>query len=132
MVISHTKPYNLTFEARPEYLYARVSGERDSYEISRQYWQEIKDECKRIGTSRVLIEENISDNVTAIDAFRMTTEFLQTNFSVIKIAFVDLCPEQGELNKFGELVAINRGVNIKLCKDTTDAETWLLKGEAAS
>ncbi len=121
-----TKPFSLTFEDRTEYLYVYVSGEKDSYEISRQYWQEISDECKRTGASKILIDENLSENVTPVEAFRFTTDFLQTKFHGIKIAFVDRRQEQDELNRFGELVAINRGVNMKLCENVADAETWLL------
>lgn len=121
-----TKPFSLTFEARPEYLYVYVSGEKDSFEISRQYWQEISDECKRTGASKVLIDENLVENVTPVEAFRLTTDFLQANFYGNKIAFVDRCQEQDELNRFGELVAINRGMNIKLCQNIADAERWLL------
>ena len=120
------KPYNLTLKSRPAYLYAYVSGEKDSYEISAQYWQEIRDECERTGATRVLVEENISENVTAGDEYRITTECIQVKFGGIKIAFIDLCPDQGEINKFGELVAINRGVNIRLCSDLAEGEKWLL------
>ena len=42
---SSTKTYQLKFEYRPKYLYAYVTGETDSYEISKQYWQEISNEC---------------------------------------------------------------------------------------
>ena len=51
------KPYELSFEYRPEYLYAYVTGEEDSYEISKQFWLEIAAECKRSDVKKVLIEE---------------------------------------------------------------------------
>lgn len=122
-----TKPFTLILEERPNYLYAYVSGEHDSYEISKQYWRELSDECARIGASKVLIEEDLRDNATMADAFRLTTELHQMGFGGVKIAFVDRWSEQNELNAFGGLVAVNRGVNMKICKDVAEAERWLLQ-----
>lgn len=121
------KPFSLTLEERPDYLYAYVSGKHDSYEISKQYWREISDECARIGASKVLIDEDLRDNATMADAFRLTTDILQMGFGGIKLAFVDRCSDQNDLNTFGELVAVNRGVNIKMCKGIAEVERWLLR-----
>ena len=54
---SHAKPYTLEFEPRPEYLYAYVKGEKDSLEISLQYWKEIADECRRTGYKNFLLKK---------------------------------------------------------------------------
>ena len=122
-----SQPFSLTLENRPGYLYAYVSGEHDSYEVSIQYWQEVIDECRRIGASKTLIDEDLRDNVTMADAFRLTSDLLKMDLHGLKIAFVDRCPDHDELNQFGELVAVNRGVNIKLCKDIAEAERWLFQ-----
>jgi hypothetical protein len=47
-------------------------------------------------------------------------------FSDKKIAFVDRIADQAELNSFGELVAVNRGLNVKIFKSVDEAEKWLL------
>ena len=39
-----------------------------------------------------------------------------------RIALVDCYLEQNEINKFGELVAVNRGVNGKIFNDVKSAE----------
>src|SRR3982750_4327114 len=100
------KPYRLTFEKRPGYLYALVQAEHDSYDISRGYWQEIADECLRSDMKKVLVEEEIPEEVSVGEAFQIGAELLQMGFEGIQIAFVDRCPGQEEINNFSQLVAI--------------------------
>ncbi len=120
------KPYTLEFEKRPEYLYAYVRGEKDSLEISLQYWKEIADECWRAGYRKVFIEEDINGEMSIIEMYQFTSEISNIGFSGIRVAFVDRRLNQQELNKFGELVATNRGVNGKVFNSSEEAEGWLL------
>lgn len=123
---NRAKPYTLEFEPRPEYLYAYVRGEKDSLEISLQYWKEIADECQRAGYKKVFIEEDIKEEMSTIEMYQFTSEIPNIGFSGIRVAFVDRYLNQQELNKFGELVATNRGVNGKVFNSSEEAEEWLL------
>ena len=123
---SCAKSYTLEFEQRPEYLYVYVRGEKDSLEISLQYWKEVADECRRAGYKKVLIEEDIKEEVSTIEMYQFTSEIPNIGFSGIRVAFVDRHLDQQELNKFGELVATNRGVNGKIFNSSEEAEEWLL------
>ena len=122
-----SKPYKLTFDVRPQFLYAYVEGEHDSYEISRAYWQEVADESVRLGVRRVLIDENIVETGTVAEAFQLASEIPQMGFGNTRIAFVDRYLDQNDVNQFGELVAVNRGVNGKIFNDLETAEQWLIK-----
>ena len=122
---SITKPYKLTFQLTPEYLHARVEGDRDSYEISIAYWQEIAAECERLDVARLLVEEDIPEMGDYSDMYRIASE-LPDMFLGIAIAFVDRYADQAELNSFGELVAQNRGVRGRYFSDAEKAEDWLL------
>lgn len=122
------KPYNISFENRPQYLYVYVSGEHDSYEISRRYWQEVADECARTNSGKVLIEEDIAEDVSMGEMYRLASELPQFGFVGVRIAFVDRYIEQHDLNQFGELVAGNRGLNAKVFNDVKEAEKWLVSG----
>ena len=103
----------------------RVEGERDSYELSMAYWREIAAECSRLGTVRLLVEEDIPEVVGYSDMFRIAAE-LPEMFLGIAIAFVDRYADQAELNEFGELVAQNRGVRGRYFSDAAEAEAWLV------
>ena len=118
--------YRLTLENRPGYLYAYVEGEQDSYDISRAYWQEIADEAARLGANRVLIDENIVESASLVDTYQLASEIPSMGFSTTRIAFVDRYLDQQEINSFGELVAVNRGLIAKVFNDTASAEEWLL------
>lgn len=121
------KPYNLTFESRPQYLYARVEAETDSYEISRRYWEEIANECKTANWKKLLVEEAIPDGFSVAEAFQLASELPQIGLFGVKIAFVDVfAEEQEEVNSFSEMVAVNRGLNTKVFDNVPAAEQWLL------
>lgn len=122
------KLYDLTFEKRPDYLYAYVEGEHDSYEISRAYWQEVADEAVRIRSRRVLIDENIVECGSMAECFQLASEIPEMGFGNARIAFVDRYLEQNDVNGFGELVASNRGAQTKIFNDVPSAETWLSQG----
>lgn len=126
--IENDKPYHLTFEQRPGYLYAYVAGEEDNYEISRAYWQEIADQCKERKCSKVLVVEDIVECGTIAEAYQLCSEFPQMGYIGIKVGFVDRYLDQQEANQFGELVAVNRGINAKVFNDVEEAEKWLLAG----
>lgn len=121
-----SKLYELTLEYRPQYLYAFVRGEKDSCEISRQYWQEIADECNRSGIKKVLIEEDIKENISMSDMYRFASEIPQLGFHGVRVAFVDRQESQHQLNQFGETVATNRGLSSRVFNNFTEGEKWLL------
>ena len=118
------KQYTLTFEERPGYLHARVEGEHDSYEISRNFWIEIAAECERRGTTKLLVEENIPEVVSFSEMYNIAADLPDLLFGV-SLAFVDPFADQAELNSFGELVAQNRGVRGRFFADVDSAEDWL-------
>ena len=119
------KPYQISFEQRPDYLYVYVEGEHDSYAISHAYWSEISLECERVNADRVLVDENLTECVSVVEMYQIASE-IPGMFSGISIAFVDRHADQAVLNEFGELVAVNRGVTGKFFVDAKDAEKWLL------
>ncbi len=126
MNVEDSKLYNIEFVDRTDYLYAYVSGDKDSLDISRQYWREIADECRRTKKSKVLIVEDIKESVSTTETYQIASEISSMGFAGIKIAFIDQHIEQQELNEFGELVSTNRGLNVKLFNKVEEAEKWLL------
>ncbi len=120
------KPYTLSFADRPGYLYAYVEGDHDSYDISRAFWLEIAEESARRGARKILIDENIEEGASVAEVFQLATEIPQMGFGAARIAFVDRYLDQNDINEFGELVAVNRGLNGKLFNDERTAEEWLL------
>ncbi len=118
--------YTIQFEYRPEFLVATVCGESDSLEISLQFWSHIHKEVRKHGYKSVLVLENLQNTIGTFDTYLLNQQLGQMGFFNIRIAFVDAFPDQSDINQFGETVAINRGLVLKvfLCKE--EAEQWLL------
>lgn len=120
-----TKPYHLTFEPRPHYLVARVSGEADSVAISLAYWAEVAAECRARGMARVLVIEELKQKPTPFEVFEVASRLREVGMGGIVIAFVDTDLDQLPENLFGETVATNRGLVGKVFNSVADAEAWL-------
>lgn len=120
------KPYRLALEHHEKYLYAMVEGDQDTYEISRQYWQEIADECNASGCTHLLVYEDIPEAVSPADVYHLVIDLASMGLIGVKVAFVDKYTEQQELNEFGVLVGTNRGMNAKAFNDLDEARSWLL------
>lgn len=121
-----TKLYKIKFENRPQYLYVYVEGEKNRFEIGKKYWSEILAECQKSNYEKVLVEENISGNISAAEMYEIATRVSNLGFGNILLAFVDCQLEHHTLNRFGELVANNRGLKVKIFNNFTEAEQWLL------
>lgn len=124
--IDPTVQYDLAFEARERYLYAYVSGEHDSFEISAAYWSEIARELKEQNIDKVLIVEDIIEQSPVADIYNLSVHLVDMGFRGVKIAFVDRHSGHEELNEFGVLVGSNRGLIAQAFNDETAAEKWLL------
>jgi hypothetical protein len=122
------KLYKMTFESRDGYLYACVEGEIDNLEISTQYWREIAEKCKSEDAKKVLIVEDLPGGATVAEVYQIAAELPKMGFYGIKVAFVDGHLDQLELNKFGEVVALNRGLYGKVFNNVPEAEKWILGG----
>ena len=118
--------FSLVFEHRPDYLYAFVKGQNDSYEISKRYCQEIARELKTTPYKKVLIEEDIVEAASMGDVFQLMSELPGMGLAGIKIAFYDRQTAHTDLNDFGALAATNRGLDASAFNDIEEAKAWLL------
>lgn len=124
--MSSAKPYKIEFENRSEYLYAFVTAERETQEMSVAIWEEILRECGRDKCGKILVEQDIPEiDVTYFEKYECVNKLIP-ELMRIDVAFVDKYREQLELNKFTELVATNRGLTVKVFTNFDEAEKWLL------
>ncbi|MCU1289525.1 MAG: hypothetical protein JWN60_1754 [Acidobacteria bacterium] len=118
------KPYTIKFEDRGEYLYAFVGGETLTPEIAEQYWEEIARERVNLKKIKILIEKDFVQSVSLAEMYEMGVN-LSSNFKGKRIAFLDRRGND-EVNEFGQMVAQNQGVKMKVFKSIEDAEKWLI------
>ncbi len=122
----HTTSYEVTYEEKPEYLYAFTSSPHDDLNEALSVWMSIAKECKNRGYRKLLIEEDVGDQLSIIDMYEFASKLSEIGFRGIKLAFVDRQAEDYEDNMFGEIVATNRGLLGKIFIDISEAEKWLL------
>jgi hypothetical protein len=118
------KPYEVYFEHRPSYLYVRLRGNEENYEIAKRYWSEIITFHHVSEYSRILIEKQISQALAMQDVFRVVTEVAFMARIGVKFAFLDHYFD-AEKCEFEELVGNNRGLKLKHFESLSSAERWL-------
>jgi hypothetical protein len=123
------KPYNIHYDYQEKYLFALVSGEKDSLEVSLMFWQDIFDECEAKKYKRILINENFKNDISAIDMYILGEKLIELAPKNISVAFVDEQIQQLEMNKFTETVVYNRGGKGKAFAQNDEAIRWLLEQE---
>lgn len=117
--------YQLTVTEKPGYLHCIVTG-KNSMENVAGYLQKIADECLSRNCFRVLIEEHlVGRRLETWDVYQLTSDNSTRNFGRFQaVAYVDVNAE-GELMKFAETVASNRGLPMTVFATVPEAQNWL-------
>jgi len=115
----------LQIEETPNYLAARFTGTGAPEEAWRQF-ELILENCKRANKNKLLVdfmgahaEIHLSDRYFLGDRAEI---FARYKFKIASVAR----PEQVDPQRFGEMVAQNRRVNVQVFTNAEDAEKWLL------
>ena len=119
--------YSVTFEDKPGYLHARVTGS-NSRENVLAYLNDVYTACVARNSRVVLIEEYLlGPSIPLSSVFQVVdARAPQARHAIKKIGYVDTNPEHDLTRmEFAEDVAVNRGVNMRLFPTVADAERWL-------
>jgi hypothetical protein len=121
-----TRPYELTFEARPQYLYAQVKADTITEQIAAGYLREVADKCRELECDRLLLHRDIPEMLATGTLFFVAADF-QKMISGIRTAFVN--PHLSNRNEldFAVTVGTNRGADYAVFDNDADAEAWLLR-----
>lgn len=122
--MNKAKSYLIKFEVKEEYLYVLVGGEKLSAQIANQYWDEIAAERRKQKKTKILIEKDFAQSVSLAEMYAMGVN-LGGKFKGRKIAFLDRFGNE-DVNDFGQMVAENHGVKLKVFTNLDDAEKWLI------
>ncbi len=119
--------FEMALTEKPGYLHAVVTGQ-NTLENVMMYLQELHQECAARGIHRVLIEERLTGRrLETWDVYQIAAEGSQRGAGKFDaVAYVDV-HASGELMKFAETVANNRGIPMNLFTNVADAEAWLQK-----
>jgi hypothetical protein len=117
--------FSLEFHQKATYLHAVVTG-KNSKENVLNYLKEVLRECASRNYSKVLIEERLGGpRLGTLDVFSVSSEGASKALGKLKaMAYVDINAE-GNLMKFAETVAVNRGLPVRVFSTVAEAEKWL-------
>ena len=117
--------YQLTIIEKPTYLHAIVTGS-NTMENVLGYLGELQRECQARSCFNVLIEENLTGRrLETWDVYQIAAEGSARTQGLFRaVAYVDV-NAGGELMRFAETVANNRGLPLTVFSTVAEAETWL-------
>jgi hypothetical protein len=117
--------FQLQLTQKPTYLHAVVTGPNTRENVS-GYLQALLRECEARQCFNVLIEERLTGRrLETWDVYQIASENSALARGVFHaIAFVDV-NASGDLMRFAETVANNRGVPMHLFPTVAEAEAWL-------
>ena len=118
----------LVFEDRAAYLYAAVTGPRDSHEISMAYWRQIAAECERRKTRKLMVVENLGDFDGERNLAKTVDYLFELGMDKLQVAFVVGRIELVAHMEHGEILALERGANGRVFGSASVAERWLRHG----
>ena len=115
--------YRLTITPKATYRHAMVTGPNTRENVAGYLVQR---ECTVLNCFRLLIEERLDgprlDTLTVFQIAAEGSRRAQGQFEAI--AYVDVNAE-GNLMKFAETVAVNRGMPVTVFSSVAEAEAWL-------
>lgn len=117
--------YKLTIREEGAYLHAVVTGVNSKENVA-SYLNDILEACTIRNCSRVLIEERLEGpRLGTMDVFQIAAEGSSRALGQIDaIAYVDV-NAKGDMMKFAETVAVNRGLPVTVFTSVIDAAKWL-------
>jgi hypothetical protein len=115
----------LAITEKPGYLHCIVTG-KNTMENVAAYLQELARECEARNCFRVLIEEHlVGRRLETWDVYQLVAEGGARNLGKFQAtAYVDVNAE-GDLMKFAETVASNRGLPMMVFATVPEAESWI-------
>lgn len=119
------KPYDLSTEERPGYLYIHLRSDTISEEIIRGYVSDIVENSDRTGLDHILLYRDVPAIMTEGEVFHTVNDSLEA-LRGKKLALVNPHPALDKELKFGMTVGRNRGGNYQVFATIEAAEHWLL------
>lgn len=117
--------FQLKLEERHGYLYAEVTGDSDSLEITLAFWQAIAEACRHRKARCLLVMDRLGEFHGERDMPGMVAAIIAFGFGNIRIAYVNGTVSDLPLLEHGAILAQEQGVNGRVFSGFEDAELWL-------
>lgn len=118
--------YNLGFEKRDGYLYARVQADFLDLESAKSYLKEIAERLESDLYDKLLLERDVP-TMLGPGSLYFATQAFQNYIGDCKVALVNVYEPIKEKMDFAVLLAQNNGGRFALFDTIDEAEAWLVK-----
>ncbi|MBB1089153.1 hypothetical protein H4F99_11740 [Lysobacter sp. SG-8] len=123
------RPYTIEYEHHAGTLSARVSGVNGLLSTTLAYWQDIASEVRRLTPKALLVIDQMEGAVPPPDELMLLVDALVgQGFEGVRVAYVESDPEQIPEVEMAEILARERGYQIRVFGDAATARVWLQYG----
>lgn len=119
--------FRIRFDDESGYLRGYVFDGTDSREVSMAMWSMLAAECRATGDTRLLVLEDLLSTVDPPEIESVVDSMCHAGLGGVRIAFVELRDDiQG--SEYGEIMCRERGMDIRVFSNETEARRWLVYG----
>lgn len=122
------RPYIIDFKMRRGYLFAKVTSDSMSLDISIACATDIAKKSTECGTKNILLLRDVQGTMPDSDLFLASTHLIDLTKGK-RVAFVNPYPEIAEDLEFAVRIGTNRGAVHRLFGSVESAEKWLLDAD---
>ena len=122
--------YRLELDYEAPLLRARLTGGHDTgFSVSTEYWLRILQEVRDRGASQLLVLDGMQGEVMGDeDLRRFFDELAGKGMEAVRLAYVEGRADQIPRIEYAELMARERGYEVRIFNNETDAAVWLRHG----
>ncbi|MGH8371751.1 MAG: hypothetical protein ACRETO_03355 [Gammaproteobacteria bacterium] len=121
--------YELQFDVIDKILRVEIRGNRTAGDLSGNAiaaWSKVATVCNENKLSRILVVSHATGKYPSLNAYEINSVLEECGIERSwKIAFVNLDMESYQDIEFGEIVAVNRGFQVKVFPTEDAARAWL-------
>ena len=129
MVDMQALPFQIDYRARPGDLSARITGVKGSIDITLGYWRAIGAEVLRLQPRTLLVIDEMQGEPLSMEQMQRLVETMTWDgFEQMRVAYVATPGRQMSRVEVAEILARERGFNVRVFSNETDATLWLRYG----
>ena len=128
--IVSTRLFRIRFRLENGHLRASVSGYSGSLETTVAYWHAIAEYVRQVRPQSLLVVDQMEGGpLPADDLPKFVNAMAGCGFNVMRIAYVEAHVEQLAQAEVAEILACEKGFNVRVFANEMDAALWLRHGE---
>ena len=125
----HALPFQIDYHASPGALSARITGLKGSIDITLGYWPAIGAEVVRLHPRTLLVIDEMQGEPLAVEQMQHLVDTMTwEGFEQMRVAYVATPGRHMSRVEVAEILARERGFNVRVFSNETDASLWLRYG----